>query len=302
MSNENQTQDLQFLNDMITSNNPIPMPSISPNEEKTDNTQILMPPVYSNPIPNNLNGNEDNIINEGNSNNQSTQNDSAEIISNPIMNIEFNLPKEKEENNNDSVFKNETKENIENYRLTISQSNEKLTEPISDSLKRDLFLIYTKLKYVINPFKSNNEKNKHIKQWDLWGPLLFTCLLSITLAIRANQKEDIFILIFVIFWIGSLLVFINSHLLEIKLSIFHIFCLLGYCMFPLNISALILMAFKFHEFFRIIIIILGCVWSTFSASGFLKSIIDEDDIRGLVLYPVILLYLFLSGVILMNRF
>jgi ABC-type sugar transport system permease subunit len=72
-------------------------------------------------------------------------------------------------------------------------------------------------------------------------------------------------------------------------------------MFPLNISALILMAFKFHEFFRIIII-LGCVWSTFSASGFLKSIIDEDDIRGLVLYPVILLYLFLSGVILMNRF
>ena len=73
-------------------------------------------------------------------------------------------------------------------------------------------------------------------------------------------------------------------------------------MFPLNISSIILMIYKFHEIFRILIVIFGCFWSSFSASGFLKSSVDEENVRGLVLYPVILLYLFLAGVILMNRF
>ena len=241
----------------------------------------------------------ENILNsETNLSNKNEGINSAEIISNPIMDIEFNLPKEEQENENS---KNENI-NKKNYQLSLSDSNQKLNEPISDSIKRDLFLIWTKLSYVINPFKSNNEKNKHIKQWDLWGPLVFTILLAITLAIRATEKGNTFILVFLIFWFGSFLIYINSHLLEVKISIFHIFCLLGYCMFPLNISSFILMLYNFYEIFRILIVVLGCFWSSFSASGFLKCSVDEDNIRGLVLYPVILLYLFLAGVILMNRF
>ena len=299
----NDNQDLQFLNTLITSSNPIPNTSMTSEEEKNPNSQTIMPPIYTNPSPNiSTDFSNENILNsETNLSNKNEGINSAEIISNPIMDIEFNLPKEEQENEN---IKNSKNENInkKNYQLSLSDSNQKLNEPISDSIKRDLFLIWTKLSYVINPFKSNNEKNKHIKQWDLWGPLIFTILLAITLAIRATEKGNTFILVFLIFWFGSFLIYINSHLLEVKISIFHIFCLLGYCMFPLNISSFILMLYNFYEIFRILIVVLGCFWSSFSASGFLKCSVDEENIRGLVLYPVILLYLFLAGVILMNRF
>ena len=295
----NENQDLQFLNTLITSSNPIPNTSMTSEEEKNPNSQTIMPPIYTNPSPNiSTDFSNENIL-ESNLSNKNEENNSAEIISNPIMDIKFDLPKEENENIKES---NNGNLNKKNYQLSLSDSNLKLNEPISDSIKRDLFLIWTKLSYVINPFKSNNEKNKHIKQWDLWGPLIFTILLAITLAIRAIDKGNTFILIFLIFWFGSFLIFINSHLLEVKISLFHIYCLLGYNMFPLNISSIILMIYNFHELFRILIVVLGCFWSSFSASGFLKSSVDEENVRGLVLYPVILLYLFLAGVILMNRF
>ena len=297
----NENQDLQFLNTLITSSNPIPNTSMSSEDEKNENSKTIIPPIYTNPSPNiSTDFSNENILNsESNLSNKNEENNSAEIISNPIMDIKFDLPKEENENIKES---NNGNLNKKNYQLSLSDSNQKLNEPISDSIKRDLFLIWTKLSYVINPFKSNNEKNKHIKQWDLWGPLIFTILLAITLAIRAIDKGNTFILIFLIFWFGSFLIFINSHLLEVKISLFHIYCLLGYNMFPLNISSIILMIYNFHELFRILIVVLGCFWSSFSASGFLKSSVDEENVRGLVLYPVILLYLFLAGVILMNRF
>jgi len=295
----NENQDLQFLNTLITSSNPIPNTSMSSEDEKNENSKTIIPPIYTNPSPNiSTDFSNENIL-ESNLSNKNEENNSAEIISNPIMDIKFDLPKEENENIKES---NNGNLNKKNYQLSLSDSNQKLNEPISDSIKRDLFLIWTKLSYVINPFKSNNEKNKHIKQWDLWGPLIFTILLAITLAIRAIDKGNTFILIFLIFWFGSFLIFINSHLLEVKISLFHIYCLLGYNMFPLNISSIILMIYNFHELFRILIVVLGCFWSSFSASGFLKSSVDEENVRGLVLYPVILLYLFLAGVILMNRF
>ena len=168
-------------------------------------------------------------------------------------------------------------------------------------IKRDLYLIWTKLKYVINPFVNENERNKHVRQWDLWGPLIFTIFLSFTLAFRSNEKSDIFILIFMLFWGGSFLVYLNTNLLGLSISFFQIYCLLGYCLFPLNISALILSFERFYEIIRIIIVGFGCTWSTYSMIGFLKNYANDQQ-RGLVLYPAFLLYLFISGVIIMNRF
>ena len=303
-------ENLQLLNNIKIPNNSIQNPSINIEEknlnENNINSDILLP-IYTNPnpIPNNNNNlenkNNDNILDLNLKFDNENNNED-------IINIDFNLPSEKNEEEKENLNKNLNNNNINqninipNYQLSLSKSNQKLNEPITDSLKRDLFLIYNKLKYVINPYLSNKEKNKHIKQWDLFGPLIFTILLSLTLAIRGKNKGDIFTLIFIIFWFGSFLVYINTHLLEVKISIFHIFCLLGYCLFPLNISSFILMLYNFHEIIRILIIAFCCFWSSISASSFLNSIVDNNEIRGLVLYPSILLYLFISGVILMNRF
>jgi len=189
----------------------------------------------------------------------------------------------------------------EDIKYKNYENKNTLNEPITDTILRDLNSIYFKLKFVINPFINQNIKSKHIKQWDLWGPLLFTILLSSTLAFRSTQKSNTFSLVFIVFWLGSFLIYLNANLLEIKISIFQIFCLLGYCLFPLNLSALILSIFKTFEIIRIFIILFGCFWACFSMRGFLINSANENN-RTLVLYPAILFYLFISVTILMNRF
>ena len=60
-------------------------------------------------------------------------------------------------------------------------------------------MIYKKLKYVINPFISKEVKYHHIRQWDLWGPLLLNIILACTLALNTKEKGQITSLIFTIF-------------------------------------------------------------------------------------------------------
>ena len=189
----------------------------------------------------------------------------------------------------------------EDIKYKNYENKNTLNEPITDTILRDLNSIYFKLKFVINPFINQNIKSKHIKQWYLWGPLLFTILLSSTLAFRSTQKSNTFSLVFIVFWLGSFLIYLNANLLEIKISIFQIFCLLGYCLFPLNLSALILSIFNAFEIIRIFVVLFGCFWACFSMRGFLINSANENN-RTLVLYPAILFYLFISVTILMNRF
>ena len=114
----------------------------------------------------------------------------------------------KEENKNCSIEITNPLKEKKDIKLTSISSSEQyknalnsidkntINEPVSDTIKRDLYLIWTKLKYVINPFVNENDRNKHVRQWDLWGPLIFTILLSFTLAFRSNEKSDILILIY----------------------------------------------------------------------------------------------------------
>jgi len=63
--------------------------------------------------------------------------------------------------------------------VTIDNTNT-LDEPVSTTLKRDLIRIYTKLRYVVIPKlnRTQDELTKlELKNWDLWGPLIFTLLL-----------------------------------------------------------------------------------------------------------------------------
>jgi hypothetical protein len=190
-------------------------------------------------------------------------------------------------------LKSDNNVNNNNYSSTYNISKETLDEAIITTINRDLYSIYIKLIFVINPFISDEVKKYHIKQWDLWGPLIFNVLLASTLAINSDNRGQTIILIFLIFWLGSFLVFLNGHLLGVKTSIFQIFCLLGYCLFPLNISAFIFSFTRPPDILKFIVIGLTCFWSLFSASSYLGNLTIPEQ-RYLVLYPCILLYLYIS--------
>lgn len=176
-----------------------------------------------------------------------------------------------------------------------------LNEPVSDTLKRDLLRIGRKMYSVLNPFSDIQNRPMLLMQWDLWGPLIFTILLSLTLSIVSQKiNGEMFVLVFVIVWAGSFLIYLNGNLLGAKLGMFHIMCMVGYCMVPLNFCSIIFALGTFHEILRLLIVAFCCTWASYSSIGFVKSCVPEDK-RLLMIYPVILEYLFLSGVILMTR-
>lgn len=176
-----------------------------------------------------------------------------------------------------------------------------LNEPVSDTLKRDLLRIGIKMYSVLNPFSDSQNRPMLLMQWDLWGPLIFTILLSLTLSIVSQKiNGEMFVLVFVIVWAGSFLIYLNGNLLGAKLGMFHIMCMIGYCMVPLNFCSIIFALGTFHEMLRLLIVAFCCAWASYSSIGFVKSCVPEDK-RLLMIYPVILEYLFLSGVILMTR-
>ena len=204
---------------------------------------------------------------------------------------------------NQNKYVNEQSQSISNNNDLYSSENEfetpltsksnTLDESIYTTLLRDIHLIYYKLKYVINPFISNNDKKRHIMQWDLWGPLLFITFLACTLAIKAEDKSNIIVIIFTIFWLGSILVYLNAYVLDSKIKLFPVLCLLGYCLFPLNISAFILAISDFYEIIRFFIVLLTCVWALLSIEGYFRTVTLPEQ-KYLIFYPAILLFLFLS--------
>lgn len=204
------------------------------------------------------------------------------------------------QNNKETLTKAESKsgviqvpQSIKNEpKIKLNDFNNTLNESVYTTINRDFKLIYNKLKYVINPFISREKKYNQIRQWDLWGPLLLNVLLACTLTFNTKEKSQITALIFLIFWMGGFVIYLNNHFLGVKASIFQVFCLLGYCLFPLNIAAIFVSIFN-NDIIRIIIVALNCFWAIYSSSDYLKAITTQEQ-RYLVLYPCILFYLYIS--------
>lgn len=269
-SQENEGKDLLSLNNMITDNPDLMNSNIDlnnlPDENNNQENQVM--------------GMDDIITNN------------AELLN---AKIELNDEYKKDQyrsNENEPLSKKSNISEIINIPINEKDENT-LNESILTTIYRDFYLIYTKLKFVVMPYVSPEKKQYHIKQWDLWGPLILNLLLACTLAINSEEKSQMIILVFVIFWLGGTILFLNANFLGVKSSIFQIFCLLGYCLFPLNLSAIIVTIIKFNDVIKFIIVGITCLWSIYTSGDFLKSITYPDQ-RYLVLYPCCLFYLYIS--------
>ncbi|PVZ99842.1 hypothetical protein BB558_004123 [Smittium angustum] len=121
-----------------------------------------------------------------------------------------------------------------------------LDETILQSINRDLSEVFQKTKQVLIP----RAQKDVLKEWDLWGPLLFTLLLSI--------------------------------------SFFQSVCTLGYCVSPLLISALITVLIK-KNIISMLCVAATVFWSIYAASGFLTESHFQNR-KLLALYPIVLFY------------
>eukprot|EP00451_Oxyrrhis_marina_P040659 CAMPEP_0204392376 /NCGR_PEP_ID=MMETSP0469-20131031/61726_1 /ASSEMBLY_ACC=CAM_ASM_000384 /TAXON_ID=2969 /ORGANISM="Oxyrrhis marina" /LENGTH=192 /DNA_ID=CAMNT_0051386353 /DNA_START=11 /DNA_END=586 /DNA_ORIENTATION=- len=162
-----------------------------------------------------------------------------------------------------------------------------LDEPIKDTILRDVRGIAAKLKYVVLP-RARVEKGAGLREWDLWGPLILCLMLSIVLAAqtkKADQAGQVFALVFVVVWIGSAVVTANALLLKGKISFFQSVCVLGYCIFPLVIAAILSWVFNLYRIVKIIFVVIGFTWATGASVGFMSDLVPEDR-KVLAVYPV----------------
>ena len=253
--------------------------------------------------PKELEGLDQVIIN--NNNNNFNNNDLINLDQNPEIKGPNPIIKEPNKSSeNEPLTFHESSEVIQ-IPMTQSSSNSyespnTLDEAILTTILRDLNLIYTKLKFVVIPYGSKDKKSYHIKQWDLWGPLILNLLLAGTLAFNSEDKSQMIILVFLIFWMGGVILYLNANFLGVNTSIFQIFCLLGYCLFPLNVSAIFISLFNINDALRFLIVGTMCAWSIYSSSDYLKNLTNQDQ-RYLVLYPCILFYLYISWFIVSTK-
>ena len=153
--------------------------------------------------------------------------------------------------------------NNDDYGNQQNQNQDKtdfntLDEEISTTLKRDLNIILEKTKVAMLPMKAGTNPDI-FKDWDFWGPLIFCMLLGVILSIGIKDQQTglLFILVFVIVWIGGLIVSLNSQFLGVKLSLCQCICLLGYCMCAIVVSALVNSILSFLPMFINLIIAMG---------------------------------------------
>ena len=179
-----------------------------------------------------------------------------------------------EEAKNNYGFQPETNESRPSSAASsnISERNgdvlSTLDEPVSETIKRDLTRIWEKLRIVINPIAKvdTEEKRKEIRNWDLWGPFFFCLMLATVLSIatKADDKTLLFEIVFCIVWLGGAVIAVNGQLLGGTISFFQSICLLGYCLFPLNVAAIInlIIGSYVHIVVKLIYVIIAFVWST----------------------------------------
>jgi len=134
--------------------------------------------------------------------------------------------------------------------------------------------------------------NEQLRDWDLWGPLIFSLLLSMLLSFtaRPEQSENVFTGVFSLVWVGSTVVTWQIRLLGGKIAFFQTVCIIGYTLFPIVIAAL-LSAVRVKWFIRIPVYAVLLLWSLAAGISILGGSGVVKNRVGLAVYPLFVFYL-----------
>jgi len=186
-----------------------------------------------------------------------------------------------------------------------------LDEPIRDTIWRDVRAVGLKFKHVLYPV----EKKSLLKEWDLWGPLILCTFMATILQSHIDDDHEHglkgsggdggpeFAEVFVIVWVGALVVTLNTKLLGGHISFFQSVCVLGYCLLPLGIALaicrIVLMVgtqTMAHFIVRCITVLLAFGWAVFAATQFLGDC-QPPKRKALAAYPMGLFYFVISWLV-----
>lgn len=112
---------------------------------------------------------------------------------------------------------------------------------------------------------------------------------SLSFTAPSGQVSLVFSGVFVLMWAGAAVVTLNAQLLGGSVSFFQSVCVLGYCLCPLVLAAVIGLVIG-NGWFRALLVV-GCwIWATSASVEFMGSLVPPAK-RALAVYPVGLFYL-----------
>jgi len=187
-----------------------------------------------------------------------------------------------------------------------------LDESISKTFKRDIDRIVSNVKNVLDAKRvflgnrrSNGEENSYqqqpLRDWDLYGPLIFVLLFGVCLSSSAGggssskTKSDagtIFSVVFATVAFGAFALTLNVKFLGGKIIFLQAMSLIGYCIFPLDMSALLCWV-STNSWYRFFVVGLGVTWSCGASVPFVSAAVVEER-KALAVYPMVLLYVTLG--------
>ena len=135
----------------------------------------------------------------------------------------------------------------------------------------------------------------------MWGPLVFTLLLAILLSAQSpaaapnatvSPAETVFAVVFCVVGLGSLALTLNVLLLGGQIIFFQSLSVLGYCLFPLVVAAVLNLASR-NGIYRVIVLSAAVSWALRCSVPFLSHAVSERR-RALAVYPLVLLYVSLA--------
>ncbi|KAK9818646.1 hypothetical protein WJX74_008394 [Apatococcus lobatus] len=174
-----------------------------------------------------------------------------------------------------------------------------LDEPVWETILRDVKRIYGNLKLVVFPFGSRDQQTTALRNWDLWGPMTFALVLSICLAVGTDEQRTVFSLVFGTLSVGAVILTFNVILLGGNIGFFQAMCLLGYCIFPIDIAAIVCAATT-NAIARWVIVLVALAWSSWASVPFVGSSVSPSR-KALAVYPLLLLYTFLAWLCLVKN-
>ncbi|KAL7781492.1 hypothetical protein V8C37DRAFT_417303 [Trichoderma ceciliae] len=131
-----------------------------------------------------------------------------------------------------------------------------------------------------------------LRDWDLWGPLIFCLLLSLLLSFtaRSDQKDAVFSGVFATIWLGEAIVTLQIKLLGGNISFAQSICIIGYTLFPLVIAAL-LSSLRLHWIARIPVYLCLIAWSLAAGVSILGGSGVVKNRVAIAVYPLFVFYL-----------
>ncbi|RMZ73461.1 yip1 domain-containing [Pyrenophora seminiperda CCB06] len=205
-----------------------------------------------------------------------------------------------------------------------------IDETVWETLSRDLFAIWEKMKQVLYPKyllggmmqrgggigaaergESDGSGLRNIagrwpdadvilqggmseglRDWDLWGPLIFCLLLSLFLSwgAKGDQKDLVFSGVFAMVWIGEAVVTLQIKLLGGNIAFFQSISIIGYTLFPLVVAS-ILSAVGIPMIVRIPVYLVLIAWSLAAGVSIMGGSGVVRNRVGIAVYPLFTLHI-----------